>query len=210
MIICEFTLDSPILAEALSRCPAAELSIESQNALGDGTVQLQVWGEGVEHEAFGAALEADPTTADGRLLFDGPERWYYDVRYSHEAAEWSVYDTWADLGGQLLASTGSSDGWELRMRFPDRAFARFYETCEERGLDIEIRTIYGSVSDDGDGFGLTECQREALSTAHEQGYFDVPRGTSLDELAAELGVSDTAVSQRLRRGVDRMLDRSVL
>lgn len=45
---------------------------------------------------------------------------------------------------------------------------------------------------------LTEKQREALKLALEWGYYDRPREAELDDLAASLDISKSAVSQRLR------------
>lgn len=41
--------------------------------------------------------------------------------------------------------------------------------------------------------------------ALERGYFDVPRQVNLTGLAEEMDVSDTAVSQRIRRGITGLL-----
>jgi predicted DNA binding protein len=47
---------------------------------------------------------------------------------------------------------------------------------------------------------LTDEQREVLQVAHDLGYFDVPRSATLADVAAELGISSQAASERLRRG----------
>jgi hypothetical protein len=52
---------------------------------------------------------------------------------------------------------------------------------------------------------LSEQQYEALRTAFEAGYFAIPREITLQELAARLGISDTAASHRLRRGLQTVL-----
>ena len=44
---------------------------------------------------------------------------------------------------------------------------------------------------------LTEMQRRTLEMAYEAGYYETPRRTDLGELSEELGVSRSAVSQRL-------------
>ncbi len=49
----------------------------------------------------------------------------------------------------------------------------------------------------------------SLIKAKEMGYYDVPRGISLSELADELGVSHQALSERLRRGHGRLIDRTL-
>lgn len=45
--------------------------------------------------------------------------------------------------------------------------------------------------------------------ASERGYFDVPRVVTVDELADDLGVSTTSVSERLRRGIDNLVDNTL-
>ena len=54
--------------------------------------------------------------------------------------------------------------------------------------------------------GLTDPQREALLAADELGYFDVPRRASLDDVAAELGISASACSERLRRAQTHLVE----
>jgi len=48
---------------------------------------------------------------------------------------------------------------------------------------------------------LSEPQREALTLAVRRGYYDIPRGCTTAELADELGISDQAVTERLRRAI---------
>ncbi|NHN49191.1 bacterio-opsin activator [Halostella sp. JP-L12] len=85
-----------------------------------------------------------------------------------------------------------------------------------RSLVDDLRSIGASVSleriraddaeDDAvsDGVVLTPKQREVLSLAIESGYYDRPRGASLDDLADELDVTPSAVSQRLN-AIERKL-----
>jgi predicted DNA binding protein len=56
---------------------------------------------------------------------------------------------------------------------------------------------------------LSSVERETLSTAAQRGYFEDPRGATLQSLAAEFDISDTAVSKNLRRGERKVL-RSVV
>jgi predicted DNA binding protein len=52
---------------------------------------------------------------------------------------------------------------------------------------------------------LTDTQREALVLAYERGYFGSPRETSLEEVAAELDITQQSLSSRLRRGHRRLI-----
>ena len=51
----------------------------------------------------------------------------------------------------------------------------------------------------------TVVETATLLAALDGGYFAVPRTTTLQDLAREFDVSDTAISQRIRRGVARLL-----
>lgn len=48
-----------------------------------------------------------------------------------------------------------------------------------------------------DQITLTEKQREAVQTAVEMGYYETPRSASPADLAETLGVTRSALSQRL-------------
>lgn len=52
---------------------------------------------------------------------------------------------------------------------------------------------------------LTPAQSEALAAAYEMGYFDVPKGVTAAEVAADLDVSKSAFLERLRRGQRALL-----
>lgn len=52
---------------------------------------------------------------------------------------------------------------------------------------------------------LTPTERETIGRALESGYYEVPRSTTLGDLAGELGVSDAAVSKTIRRAEKKVL-----
>lgn len=54
---------------------------------------------------------------------------------------------------------------------------------------------------------LSEVERRTLAVAADRGYFEEPRGVTLDGLAREFGVSDTAVSKNMRRAERKLLPR---
>jgi predicted DNA binding protein len=72
------------------------------------------------------------------------------------------------------------------------------------GLSLRRLKRVGSLENDGrqasvtlDLFELTEKQREAAAAAVAAGYYSRPRETSLGDLAANLDISESAISQRL-------------
>ena len=59
------------------------------------------------------------------------------------------------------------------------------------------------------GDGLTDHQHEALRMAYELGHFDIPRQASLVEVGAELEISGSSVSERLRRAQVQLIEETV-
>lgn len=100
-------------------------------------------------------------------------------------------------------------GWRQTGWFADRTafdvFRTFWQA--EGGFRLHRLTRDGRSEPAGDG--LTDRQTEALRTAYEMGYFDVPRGASLETVAAELGISSSAVSERLRRAQTQLIEETV-
>ena len=109
------------------------------------------------------------------------------------------------------------EGWAQRRRFADRQeFDAFRSFCRENDVDFRLDRLVetdgegaaeGSVGDPGPEplDGMTAAQREALVTAHEMGYFDVPRAATLAEVAAELDVAAASLSERLRRAQSHLV-----
>ncbi len=103
--------------------------------------------------------------------------------------------------GQMLSAVGSASSWRFEVRFPTHeSLSAFSTACEDAGIDLEVTRVYNpSDPDVQPWYGLTEPQLEALTLAIEMGYYDIPRGCTTKELADELGISDQAVTERLRR-----------
>lgn len=113
--------------------------------------------------------------------------------------------------GTILTAEGGQDGWSMRILFPDReALSRTYEFCEENDLRFDLRRIC-NVDEGKEGrFGLTDGQEDTITTAYDHGYYDVPRSTTLGELAEEVGISHQALSERLRRGHKTLVENSLI
>jgi predicted DNA binding protein len=113
--------------------------------------------------------------------------------------------------GTILAAEGRQDGWNMRILVPDReALSRTYEFCEENDLSLELQRVY-DVSQGKEGrFGLTEAQATVITTAYDNGFYNVPRGISLTDLADIIEISHQALSERLRRGHQTLVENSVV
>lgn len=56
-------------------------------------------------------------------------------------------------------------------------------------------------------WNLTSAQEEALKTAYQMGYFEIPRKVTTDDIAAELDISKSAVLQRIQRAERTVIEK---
>lgn len=120
-----------------------------------------------------------------------------------------------DLGGlEALATVEAvierievtTDGWRQSGWFADREAFGEFSSFWQRNADFRLRRLTRDGESEPPGDALTDRQREALRTAYEMGYFEIPRGTSLEAIATELGVSASSVSERLRRAQTQLIE----
>ncbi|HKJ58349.1 MAG TPA: helix-turn-helix domain-containing protein [Halobacteriales archaeon] len=207
MLIVEARIDSPILREALRDAPGTTVVHEELYDV-DDEIRHFFWAEGDDFDAFDAGLDADPTVTDPTVLTETGGRRLYRVTFTEAGEEVATFPTWGELDLVMLDSRATADGWQVRIRVPDRnALSGFVDACRDRGLTFVVDAIYSATDEAGaPGGPLTAVQREALLAALETGYFDVPRSASLEEIAARLEVSPQAASERLRRGMAALVD----
>lgn len=214
-LVGEATIDSPLFRETLDAVPEMTLGFEDiRSVRGDG-IRFIVWATGGDFDAFEDALPSDPTVEEYRVLADVGDRRLYRLTLSAVGEESSTYVAATDEDIVLLDLTMTGDEARMIVRVPSREALRTYATvCRRLDIPFRLQRLYeegesGNDDQDGHQFGLTDAQREALVRALEMGYFDVPRGASVDEIADELDVSGQAVSTLLRRGQTNLLRSTV-
>lgn len=157
-----------------------------------------------DFETFEAGLAADPTIAEFERVIELAEEAVYAFTYTDRAILFST-----EIGrtnGVILDVENAGTTWLLKTWFPDRATAqRLWDYANEHGVDVELDRINEYSSIVSSSYGLTPTQEEALLHALDVGYFDEPRGITLEELAEERDVSEPAASGLLRRGLKRLL-----
>ncbi|WP_254543577.1 helix-turn-helix domain-containing protein [Halomarina pelagica] len=129
----------------------------------------------------------------------------YRARWNHAVAGLVAGIT--EAGASILEARGTADGWRFELRFPDRDVLReFRRYTVENEIPLRLRRLYGVTQmRAGERYDLTEEQRTTIVAAYERGYFDDPRRTTQQELADHFGVSQRAVSQRIQRGLYRLV-----
>jgi predicted DNA binding protein len=89
-----------------------------------------------------------------------------------------------------------------------------YKVEQEENVNLEdffdvlgnvdsLQSLLGTLDD------LTETEQETLEAAVNGGYFNSPRGTTLEELSTEFDISKMGASKNLRRGQRKVLEEVV-
>jgi hypothetical protein len=115
----------------------------------------------------------------------------------------------AAADAEIRTIRATPTGWVQGGWFADRAVLERFQSFWQRNAEFRLRRL---IPDGGSGdpaAGLTDRQREALVRAHELGYFDIPRSASLDDVADDLDITASALSERLRRAQSALVETTV-
>ena len=208
-VLLQLMFATPVLDAAYRRTPDTTLRLDGHYVLGSGGIGWRVEVESADFDAFESGLEADETVASHDTLDTEGSSRIYTVELSDAGRRASILPLLGESGGEFVGGKRTGDEWTIRLRFSDdAALQAFADAVNAReNTSITVQSIRRDTCDDGTEFGLTPSQQEALDVALEWGYFDVPRRTTLAEIADEVGVSDQAVSERLRRAQKRVFGR---
>ncbi|ELZ09377.1 bacterio-opsin activator HTH domain-containing protein [Halovivax asiaticus JCM 14624] len=162
------------------------------------------WVRGAEAEDIEAEFESHAGVSNIRLV-DSVEAEYL-MRAEWEQEYFGVLSALAKANVVLLTGIGTKDEWRFEVRGESQEpIAEFRDLCQKNDIPIEITAVHAMLPIQGEGYELTEAQREALVLAYERGYFDTPREASLEEIAVELDITQQSLSSRLRRGHRRLV-----
>ncbi|POG57451.1 helix-turn-helix domain-containing protein [Haloferax marisrubri] len=209
--IAEFVVRSPALplTPAIERVPAMRLDVEQSVATDPDRPVFFLWASGGDFDAFEAAMRDDDTVGDPTLMEALSDRRLYRVQVS-AAPEVVVAPSGGEVGASRLDARFTVAGLHARMRFSGReGLLRYRELCRQSGLEVTVRRLSRGDDPSAERYGLSEKQRRALELAAARGYFEVPRGVALSDLADELGISPQSTSERLRRGLGQLVSATV-
>jgi len=129
-----------------------------------------------------------------------------DPRAEVTVTDPTLVDRLTDYGASLDTVRADADGLDATVRLPRSADVRgLIEALEERYRAVELRARRERAADaDGSGLStaleerLTDRQREAVRTAYLSGYFEWPRASTGEEVAAALGITQPTFNRHLR------------
>ncbi|WP_207586886.1 bacterio-opsin activator domain-containing protein [Halomontanus rarus] len=209
-IVAEFTIgaDGFALAETFRAVPDARIEAERVATHSREWVMPFCWMTGGDEAAFTDALENDPTVDSCRIIEADDGTTLYNIHWSDRIE--SLIDEIIDQHGIVLEASGGDGTWFLRLRFLTRDQLRDFQAhFAHRSPEFEVHRIIEPSEPRQLEYGLTPDQLEVLRLTLERGYFRVPRETSLATISESLDISQNATSQRIRRGLEALLENTL-
>jgi predicted DNA binding protein len=187
----------------------SSIELESLVPVGTATVPL-FWIHNSTRDSFVENVQQHPAVNTAREVDAFEDRTLFTLDW--DANQDYLFGGIEEYQGQLLRAVGTAEEWEFELRFPSHdAFNAFTRYCEDAQMSLTPMRVYNpSQSGAGPWYGLTELQRETIILAVEMGYYEIPRSCSTEDLAAELGISDQAVTERLRRAIESLVTYTLL
>lgn len=205
-ITCHLPTDEFALHEALSSVSDLSLTCERIVGLGDKTATPLLRFHGSDLSSLESALEDDSTIDGFEVLTRVQDEALCHVSWNSQVG--LLVRMLTATEGLVLSGAATERRWTFRLLFSTRdSLSQLDEFCTKHNLSLDVSSVETWDGNGPDPLGLTSDQYEALVTAYKHGYFKVPREIVLDELAVEMGISHQALSERLRRGHDTLVQR---
>ncbi len=147
MHIAEFTLSTPVLRDALAAAPGT--TVELEHSTDTPPPRVTVLARGHDINRFEEALRLDDSVRSSEIQARGASLGSYEVTLT-AAAKKRAPVTWSHADGvEPLSAVGTNQGWEFRMRFPDRAALSAYrDRCREHDVAFTLHGLYSRTAPD--------------------------------------------------------------
>jgi predicted DNA binding protein len=178
--------------------------------IGDDAFLQYVAVEGMDSETFEREMETFEGVDWVRRVGDEDDPMLYETRYRDP----SIVGTIAAAGGRVVSAAIEDDDMSIVARVPgENAVEQLLASVSDRFPEAHVRArrslVDGptSVELGTTAFDrLTDRQRTVLETAYVAGYFDRPRRSTGEDLAASLDVSPSTFYQHLRAGQRKVFE----
>lgn len=196
------------LGRILGMAGDTSVVLETMVPLGERTVPF--FRVHKEENTFKESVENHPAVTDIEVISTNDGEVLYALDW--DIAEDTFFEGLVEAEANLLEARGIGHTWSFELRFQDHAgLSTFQEHCTAHDIPIDVKRLYNPTKPDaGRWYGLSPEQRTSLTRAVETGYYSIPRGASTNELADEFGITDQAVTERLRRGIRNLVSNTLL
>jgi len=200
-VVATFTVPGEhcLFSRAVPETNSVEIELDRVVPLG-GLLTPMLWvRDGAnECEDFVAALEAQSPVERVTELERADARRLYKLDWASQPD--GVIGHLLETDAAVLTATGTAEGFDFVIRFnTSDALSDFHERCRDSGVKLEVTGVRQRQDTEEDGPGLTAQQRETLLRAYEEGYYDVPRNATHEDVGDALGCSGGTVGEHLRK-----------
>lgn len=148
-----------------------------------------------------SAIDGEPDVESIELL------WQYDDRALVQIQTQSPFllGPVTTVGIPLETPFDIQDGSvELSLTTSSDRLSALGDRLDAADVGYELQAVHGDPSREADR--LSDRQRELLLAAHDAGYYETPRGTTLTELAASMGIAKATASDLLQRAERKLVE----
>ncbi len=190
--------DSLALAGLFEAHEDASIEIERLASHSREWVMPAMWIRAPDPGAAADTIGDDPAVEAIHLVDVESETAYATIHWGEHIQE--LVDAIIDRHGVVKEASAAGGTWYFTLKFTEQdALADFQTYATDHALSLDLRRLGEATASVDREYGLTPEQQEALETAFELGYFDVPREAQIEDLADVLDISTNSVSERLRR-----------
>lgn len=197
---------------ALGRMLSLEPGVQAvfQTATPADVDGIYLWLTVDSHDQSLPRLQSDGRVESVEVVLEGPKTVLCNLVW--DRSEDPVFAATEAVEADVLRGEGIRSAWEFDVRFPSREAMVDFETAVlADGVGLSTQTLFTLTNPrSGPWFGVTDRQREALTLAVTGGYYDIPGRVTTRELADQLGISDQAVTERLRRAIATLVENALL
>jgi predicted DNA binding protein len=207
-LILEWTQSAPYvkITDVPPKVPEMDLTLERWRIEPNERVSGFITADGTDFETFERELEGLSSVAEFSLISELHSARLYQVRFVSKTQHFPEY---SGVRGVINEIKIRSDGLQITAHFPNREeVVKLYEFLESEGMEVETNGLYRTRKSSPTS-DVSDKQKEALFTAYERGYYDVPRETTLSDLADELDVAPSSLSGRLKRAQKHLVEAAI-
>lgn len=167
-----------------------------------------LWVANEDRSEIKAALEEHPQTEHVQSITTANDEELFEVGWQPDLN--GLIRTMIETDARLLKAEGTAEEWEFRLRFATHEdLTAFNQAVTDQGIPLLLRQLHNP-AESTDQSPLSSKQRETIEQAYHCGYFNVPRDSTVTDLADSMEISDSALSQRLRRGLSVLVRESLI
>jgi predicted DNA binding protein len=189
-------------SDTIESVPDVRLHRETLPVVAEDTILFFFSAEGGDFSAFETAFERNSSGESLQSIAEFDDRRVYCARLVRDEIK-LITPQLSNQGMQILTAKSGDGGWFIQVLGNDReSLSSFHDYCTEQEISFSLIRMYQADTDPlqqryTEKFGLTARQAEVARVATERGYFE-RNGIAAEEVAAELGISTSTLSDHLR------------